>query len=123
MGTHVVSGSAHALVVRTGIGTEFGSISEHLRVKPETTEFERGVRRLISSQAPSPLRVEYPVTVGVDFNQSEMADRASLFPGARRRGQRAWEGENQDRHPARQHFAHQDLPHAGPPICYALRGR
>ena len=45
MGTHVVSGSAHALVVRTGIGTEFGSISEHLRVKPETTEFERGVRR------------------------------------------------------------------------------
>jgi D-amino peptidase len=47
---------------------------------------ERGVRRVVSSQAPSPLRLEYPVTVGVDFNQSEMADRASLFPGARRRG-------------------------------------
>jgi P-type Mg2+ transporter len=45
MGTHVVSGSAKATVVRTGAATEFGKISERLRLRPPETEFERGVRR------------------------------------------------------------------------------
>jgi Mg2+-importing ATPase len=45
MGTHVVSGSAKALVVRTGKGTEFGKVSERLALRPSETEFERGVRR------------------------------------------------------------------------------
>jgi P-type Mg2+ transporter len=45
MGTHVVSGSAQALMVRTGIETEFGKISERLKLRPPETEFERGVRR------------------------------------------------------------------------------
>src|SRR5512135_1612954 len=45
MGTHVVSGSARAVVVRTGKETEFGKISERLKLKPPETEFERGVRR------------------------------------------------------------------------------
>ena len=45
MGTHVVSGNAHALIVRTGVSSEFGRISEHLNVQPPETEFERGVRR------------------------------------------------------------------------------
>ncbi|MGE5358049.1 MAG: magnesium-translocating P-type ATPase [Bacteroidales bacterium] len=45
MGTHVVSGSAVAAVVRTGVATEFGKIAEHLRLRPPETEFERGVRR------------------------------------------------------------------------------
>lgn len=45
MGTHVVSGSASALVVHTGKSTEFGKVSERLRLRPPTTEFERGVRR------------------------------------------------------------------------------
>jgi P-type Mg2+ transporter len=45
MGTHVISGSAHALVVLTGKGTEFGKISERLKVKPKVTEFEHGIRR------------------------------------------------------------------------------
>lgn len=44
-GTHVVSGSARALVVRTGIETEFGKISEKLKLRSPETEFERGVRR------------------------------------------------------------------------------
>jgi Mg2+-importing ATPase len=44
MATHAVSGSARALVVRTGYGTEFGSIAGRLRVRPPATEFERGVR-------------------------------------------------------------------------------
>jgi len=43
MGTHVISGTARAVVVRTGTDTEFGRISEHLRFKPPVPEFERGV--------------------------------------------------------------------------------
>ena len=43
-GTHVVSGSARALVVRTGCNTEFGAIARHLRMRPEATSFELGVR-------------------------------------------------------------------------------
>src|SRR5512135_2222056 len=45
MGTHVVSGSARAVVVRTGKESEFGKVSERLKLRPPETEFERGVRR------------------------------------------------------------------------------
>ncbi len=45
MGTHVVSGTATALVVRTGRDTEFGRVSDRLRLRPPETEFERGIRR------------------------------------------------------------------------------
>jgi Mg2+-importing ATPase len=45
MGTHVISGDARAVVVRTGAETEFGQISQRLRLKPAETEFEHGVRR------------------------------------------------------------------------------
>ena len=45
MGTHVVSGSATALVVCTGKQTEFGKVSERLKLRPPETEFERGIRR------------------------------------------------------------------------------
>jgi Mg2+-importing ATPase len=45
MGTHVVSGTATALVVLTGTATEFGKVSAQLALKAPETEFERGVRR------------------------------------------------------------------------------
>lgn len=45
MGTHVVSGTAKAMVVYTGGQTEFGKVSSRLRLRPPETEFERGVRR------------------------------------------------------------------------------
>jgi Mg2+-importing ATPase len=45
MGTHVVSGTARAVVVRTGEATEFGKVSERLGSAPSETEFERGIRR------------------------------------------------------------------------------
>ena len=45
MGTNVVSGSAKAVVARTGAGTEFGQVSAHLQSGPPETEFERGIRR------------------------------------------------------------------------------
>ena len=45
MGTHVVSGTANALVVHTAAATEYGKVSASLRLRPPETEFERGVRR------------------------------------------------------------------------------
>ncbi len=44
-GTNVVSGIGRALVVRTGRDTEFGAIAERLRIRPEETDFERGVHQ------------------------------------------------------------------------------
>lgn len=45
MGTHVVSGTALAVVAATGRDTEFGKVSARLRVAPQETDFERGIRR------------------------------------------------------------------------------
>ena len=45
MGTHMVSGSAKGLVIFTGKETEFGKVSERLKLKPQETEFEHGIRR------------------------------------------------------------------------------
>lgn len=45
MGTHIVSGHANAVVVKTGKRTEFGKISEELKLRPPETEFEHGIRR------------------------------------------------------------------------------
>lgn len=44
MGTHIVSGSAAALIIHTGKETEFGKISEKLKLRPQETEFEHGIR-------------------------------------------------------------------------------
>ena len=44
MGTHVVSGSARAVVIQTGKETEFGKVSERLKLRPPETEFEHGVK-------------------------------------------------------------------------------
>lgn len=43
MGTHVVSGTAKAVAVHTGVDTEFGKIEKLLSIRPPTPEFERGV--------------------------------------------------------------------------------
>lgn len=45
MGSHVISGKAKVLVMKTAGNTEFGKISERLRTKIPETDFERGVRR------------------------------------------------------------------------------
>src|SRR5450759_1915941 len=45
MGTHIVSGNAKALITLTGKNTEFGKVSERLKLKPQETEFEHGIRR------------------------------------------------------------------------------
>src|SRR5579862_7135684 len=45
LGTSVVSGTATARVLKTGPRTAFGAIAKRLVVRPEETEFERGLRR------------------------------------------------------------------------------
>lgn len=45
MGTHVISGTATALVILTGKQAEFGKISEKLKLRPPETEFEHGIRQ------------------------------------------------------------------------------
>lgn len=45
MGTNIVSGSAKAAVIYTGIKTIFGKISERLKLRAPETEFEHGTRR------------------------------------------------------------------------------
>jgi P-type Mg2+ transporter len=45
MGSHVISGKAKALIIRTGKSTEFGKISDRLRIRQPETDFERGIRR------------------------------------------------------------------------------
>jgi P-type Mg2+ transporter len=44
MGSHVISGKAKVLVIKTGIQTEFGKISEKLRTKSPETDFEKGIK-------------------------------------------------------------------------------
>ncbi len=45
MGSHVISGTAKVVAVKTGVQTEFGRISEKLRARAPETDFERGIRR------------------------------------------------------------------------------
>jgi len=44
MGTHVVSGTATAVVARIGTDTEFGRVAKSLKLRAPETEFERGLR-------------------------------------------------------------------------------
>ncbi len=46
MGSHVTSGTAIALVVMTGLNTEFGKISKKLKTPQPDTNFEKGIRHL-----------------------------------------------------------------------------
>jgi Mg2+-importing ATPase len=48
MGTHVTSGSAHALVVATGTATSFGEIAAALAEAREKSSFDRGIDRVVT---------------------------------------------------------------------------
>ena len=45
MGSHVISGKARAMVIKTGKQTEFGKISDRLKTKIPETDFEKGIRQ------------------------------------------------------------------------------
>lgn len=44
MGTSVRSGTAHVVMVQTGVATVFGQIAQRLTLRPPETAFERGIR-------------------------------------------------------------------------------
>jgi Mg2+-importing ATPase len=44
LGTHVISGTARAVVVRTGRETELGQVSSRLALRPPENAFERGIQ-------------------------------------------------------------------------------
>ena len=44
----------------------------------------RAVHNFANGKFPAPVKQTYPVTVGVDFLYSEMADKAALLPGSQR---------------------------------------
>ena len=45
MGTSIVSGTATAIVVKTGGSTEYGKIAKRLIEKAPETEFELGIKK------------------------------------------------------------------------------
>lgn len=45
LGTSVVSGSANAVITKTGLVTEFGKIAKSLVARPPETEFEKGLKQ------------------------------------------------------------------------------
>jgi len=45
LGTSVVSGTATAMITRTGMSTEFGRVAKTLIERPPETEFERGLKQ------------------------------------------------------------------------------
>lgn len=45
MGSHVISGKASALIIKTGKQTEFGRISAGLQSRVPETDFEKGIRK------------------------------------------------------------------------------
>jgi Mg2+-importing ATPase len=45
MGTNVISGNSKAVVVNTGLDTEFGKVADRLRLRAPETEFEQGVKK------------------------------------------------------------------------------
>ncbi len=45
---------------------------------------QRAVRRFLVGDAPAPFRPSTPITLVVEWSQSQMADRAAVLPGARR---------------------------------------
>jgi len=45
LGTNVRAGTARCLVVKTGLDTTYGTIAQHLTLRPPETEFDRGIRR------------------------------------------------------------------------------
>ena len=49
---------------------------------------QQAVRRLSKGQSPKPLMLPDPITLAIEFVQSEMADKAAQLPGARRTARR-----------------------------------
>lgn len=73
MGTSVVGGYGKAVVVKTGKHTEFGKISQKLKLSKEETEFERGIKRFSYMLAQIALIMTFIIfAVNIYFNRPFM---------------------------------------------------
>ncbi len=78
MGTSVVSGSATAVVVKTGGTTEFGKIVKRIMERRHETEFERGLRRFGYLIMEATLLLVFLVFIGRVFVLGTLDSRAVL---------------------------------------------
>jgi D-amino peptidase len=82
-------GEVETAIVKTASGRMAAEL-----LPPNVTEVliqsaaQRGVDRLLAEAAPQPFHPAVPITIAVEFVQSEMADKAAILPGAVRSGRR-----------------------------------
>ena len=82
---HAVFGDLETAVVKKAIGrmaAECYPPAVTAKLIEETAE--RAMKRLAAQQGPPPLKIEAPITMILEFVQSEMADKAMIMPGATR---------------------------------------
>ena len=79
-------------VVKTAHGRYAAQCLPPARTGPLIQEAARSaVRRFLDGRGPLPLKVAQPVALRIEFTASQMGDKASLLPGARRLDARAIE--------------------------------
>ncbi len=78
MGTSVRSGTARILVINTAKATVFGQIAERLRLRPQETEFERGVQHF-GYLLTRVMLVMVGIVLAVNIIQSKPAVDSLLF--------------------------------------------
>jgi len=82
---HALFGEVETAVVKQASGRMVAEcLPPEVTAKLIYAAAHRAVKRLAAGQAPQPFRLSPPIRLAVDFNQSEMADRAMLFPGSQR---------------------------------------
>lgn len=80
-------GEVETAVVKIAVGRMAAELlPPAVTSKMITTAAHTAVRRLAEGSAPQPLQLPAPVTIEVEFVQSEMADKAALLPAAVRNG-------------------------------------
>jgi D-amino peptidase len=78
-------GNIETVVVKTAISRMAAEcLSPQVTEKLIQNAARQAVMRLKVSDAPNPFIVATPVHVTIDFNSSDQADQATLFPGSRR---------------------------------------
>jgi D-amino peptidase len=82
-------GEVETAVVKTATGRMAAELlppqAAHKRIEDAA---KRAVQKIKKKKAPAPFMVQAPITLAVEFVQSEMADKAAILPGASRKEDR-----------------------------------
>ncbi len=82
---HDFFGDLETAVVKTAIGRMAAEcLPPAVTAKLIEGTAEHALRGLANKQSPRPFKVEAPITMVLEFVQSEMADKAMIMPGAKR---------------------------------------